>query len=140
MDRQLREARAHANASGVLIEGDIPILVARDSADVWRHPDIFRMDTMAGAPPDMYSDVGQNWGFPTYDWEESVLKVYFILRSYTFSGSESIVNTFTLGEPFSASSKITLTLVTLVKLPKVISSEPTADCIPGLFSLVLTAA
>ena len=69
MDRQMREARAYANAAGVLIEGDIPILVARDSADVWRHPSIFRMETMAGAPPDMYSDVGQNWGFPTYDWD-----------------------------------------------------------------------
>jgi 4-alpha-glucanotransferase len=68
LDRQLRDARAHAAANGVLLLGDVPILVSRDSADVWRRPDIFRLDTMAGAPPDMYSAVGQTWGFPTYDW------------------------------------------------------------------------
>jgi 4-alpha-glucanotransferase len=69
LDRQLREARRRAAAAGVLIEGDIPILVARDSADVWANPGIFDLGSMAGAPPDMYSEVGQNWGFPTYDWE-----------------------------------------------------------------------
>lgn len=69
LDRQFREARAHANAKGVLIEGDVPILVSRDSHDVWRHPELFRLDGSAGAPPDMYAADGQNWGFPTYDWE-----------------------------------------------------------------------
>jgi 4-alpha-glucanotransferase len=69
LDRQLREARRRAAAAGVLIEGDIPILVARDSADVWANPGLFDLGSMAGAPPDMYSEVGQNWGFPTYDWE-----------------------------------------------------------------------
>lgn len=68
LDRQFREARAAADRQGVLIEGDIPILVARDSADVWRHRRLFRMDVSAGAPPDMYAHDGQNWGFPTYDW------------------------------------------------------------------------
>ena len=68
LDRQFREARAAAQRHGVLIEGDIPILVARDSADVWRHRGLFRLDVSAGAPPDMYAHDGQNWGFPTYDW------------------------------------------------------------------------
>lgn len=68
LDRQMREARAYAASRGVLLMGDVPILVSRDSADVWRRPGIFRLDTMAGAPPDMYSTVGQAWGFPTYDW------------------------------------------------------------------------
>lgn len=69
LDAQFRQAKAYANSKGVLIEGDIPILVARDSADVWRHPELFHMDTSAGAPPDMYAEEGQNWGFPTYNWQ-----------------------------------------------------------------------
>ena len=68
LDRQLSAARAYAQARGVLLKGDIPILVGRDSADVWCHPEIFRLDTGAGAPPDYYAEDGQNWGFPTYDW------------------------------------------------------------------------
>lgn len=70
LDRQFREAREHAARNGVLLEGDIPILVSRDSADVWRHPELFNLDVSAGAPPDMYSREGQNWGFPTYKWHE----------------------------------------------------------------------
>ncbi len=66
---QFGEARAYANARGVLIEGDIPILVSRDSADCWLHPELFHMDASAGAPPDLYAADGQNWGFPTYDWD-----------------------------------------------------------------------
>ncbi len=66
--RQLAEAKAYAASRGVLLKGDIPILVGRDSADVWEHPNLFRLDTVAGAPPDMYAEQGQNWGFPTYDW------------------------------------------------------------------------
>lgn len=69
LDRQLREAHEKAASAGVLLEGDIPILVGRDSADVWAIPEIFRLDVSAGAPPDMYSEDGQNWGFPIYNWE-----------------------------------------------------------------------
>lgn len=69
LDRQLSAAHAYANQRGVLLKGDIPILVARDSADVWRNPGYFKMDTTAGAPPDMYAQDGQNWGFPTYNWD-----------------------------------------------------------------------
>lgn len=68
LDAQFRQAREAAERHGVLIEGDIPILVARDSADVWRRRSLFRMEVSAGAPPDMYAAEGQNWGFPTYDW------------------------------------------------------------------------
>ncbi len=68
LDGQFREARRYAAQRGVLIEGDIPILVSRDSADVWRRPHLFHLDVSAGAPPDMYAQDGQNWGFPTYDW------------------------------------------------------------------------
>jgi 4-alpha-glucanotransferase len=69
LDRQFQEAKTYANERGVLLKGDIPILVSRDSADVWRNQQYFRMDTSAGAPPDMYAEDGQNWGFPTYDWD-----------------------------------------------------------------------
>jgi 4-alpha-glucanotransferase len=66
---QLTDARAYAAKKGVLLKGDLPILVSRDSADVWAHPEFFKMDSVAGAPPDMYCAKGQRWGTPTYDWE-----------------------------------------------------------------------
>ncbi len=66
---QLQRAAQAVRAMGIDIMGDIPILLAKDSADVWFHRDIFILDRQAGAPPDMYSPRGQNWGFPLYDWE-----------------------------------------------------------------------
>lgn len=69
MDIQFRGVHEYARARGVLIEGDIPILVARDSADVWSQPGLFHLEFAAGAPPDMYSEDGQQWGFPTYRWD-----------------------------------------------------------------------
>jgi 4-alpha-glucanotransferase len=49
--------------------GDIPILISPDSADVWLNPQFFNLNLRAGAPPDMYNEEGQNWGFPLYNWE-----------------------------------------------------------------------
>ncbi len=69
MDVQFGAVHRHARERGVLIEGDIPILVARDSADVWARPGMFHLEYAAGAPPDMYSEDGQHWGFPTYRWD-----------------------------------------------------------------------
>jgi len=69
LDRQLREAVAYAHSKGVGLKGDLPIGVSRTSADAWQHPDLFHLDSQAGAPPDAFSVNGQNWGFPTYDWE-----------------------------------------------------------------------
>ena len=66
---QLRAAAERVRDLGVDIMGDIPILLARDSADVWFRRDIFILDRQAGAPPDMYSPRGQNWGFPLYNWD-----------------------------------------------------------------------
>ena len=65
---QLMAAKAYADERGVLLKGDIPILVGRDSADVWQRPELFDLNATAGAPPDMYAADGQNWGFPTYVW------------------------------------------------------------------------
>ncbi|MCC5832463.1 MAG: 4-alpha-glucanotransferase [Chlamydiales bacterium] len=68
--KQLEEVKKIATQKGVLIKGDIPILISRDSADVWRIRHYFLLHQAAGAPPDMYSRDGQYWGFPIYDWEE----------------------------------------------------------------------
>ncbi len=67
---QLVEAREYARSKGVAFKGDIPIGVSRTSADVWVSPKLFHLDSQAGAPPDDFSIVGQNWGFPTYNWRE----------------------------------------------------------------------
>jgi 4-alpha-glucanotransferase len=56
-------------AKGLSLVGDIPILMNKDSAEVWSRRRFFRLDLVAGAPPDMYAAMGQNWGFPIYDWE-----------------------------------------------------------------------
>jgi len=69
LDSQLRYAHERLNAMGIKFVGDVPILVSRDSVDVLEHPEIFRLDLSAGAPPDMYAQDGQNWGFPIYDFE-----------------------------------------------------------------------
>ncbi len=73
---QLLEARAYALENGVAFKGDIPIGVSRTSVDVWVTPHLFRLDSQAGAPPDDFSVMGQNWGFPTYNWEVMSLDGY----------------------------------------------------------------
>lgn len=68
--QQWKEVRRVAQEKGIIIKGDIPILVNRESADVWYHQSYFLLDYSAGAPPDMYAKGGQDWGFPIYNWEE----------------------------------------------------------------------
>ena len=65
----MKAAKAHASAKKILLMGDIPILINRDSADVWQHQDLFDLEFSAGAPPDIFSEIGQNWGFPIYNWK-----------------------------------------------------------------------
>ncbi|MFR9591199.1 MAG: 4-alpha-glucanotransferase [Rikenellaceae bacterium] len=67
---QLLEAREYAREKGVAFKGDIPIGVSRTSVDVWVAPKLFHLNSQAGAPPDDFSVLGQNWGFPTYNWRE----------------------------------------------------------------------
>lgn len=67
--QQMKTAKNYADQQGVFLKGDIPILINRESADVWFHPELFDLNYSAGGPPDMYSDEGQNWGFPIYNWE-----------------------------------------------------------------------
>ncbi len=70
LDRQLRSVRDYAHSKGVVLKGDIPIGISRTSVDAWVSPNLFIMNSSAGAPPDDFSATGQNWGFPIYDWEE----------------------------------------------------------------------
>lgn len=75
--QQLEDVRNQAKQSGVLIKGDIPILINRESADVWAFPQLFQLEYSAGAPPDMYSKDGQKWGFPIYNWKSMEQYQYF---------------------------------------------------------------
>ncbi|AEF85120.1 4-alpha-glucanotransferase (Amylomaltase)(Disproportionating enzyme) (D-enzyme) [Treponema primitia ZAS-2] len=69
LDTQFSKAAKALNKMGILLEGDLPILMNEDSCDVWAHPEYFYPELSAGAPPDMYNSEGQNWGFPTYNWQ-----------------------------------------------------------------------
>ncbi len=69
LDRQLSEVCEYAHSKGVVFKGDLPIGISRTSVDAWLYPELFHMDSQAGAPPDAFSADGQNWGFPTYNWE-----------------------------------------------------------------------
>lgn len=72
---QWNKLKEYANAKNIEIVGDIPIYVALDSADVWKDPELFQLDencnpvNVAGCPPDAFSDEGQKWGNPLYDWK-----------------------------------------------------------------------
>jgi 4-alpha-glucanotransferase len=71
---QWRELRAFCTSLGVGLIGDLPIFVAHDSADVWQHPEVWKLDAdgactaVAGVPPDYFSKTGQRWGNPLYRW------------------------------------------------------------------------
>ena len=67
--KQFKDAKDYAESKKVLLKGDLPMLVSRDSADVWAHPEFFKLEYAAGAPPDMYCAKGQRWGMPTYNWD-----------------------------------------------------------------------
>ena len=69
LDLQLKEAVAHVRAKGLSLKGDLPIGVDPQSVDNWMFPHLFRSHMSTGAPPDYFAVDGQNWGFPTYDWE-----------------------------------------------------------------------
>ena len=107
--RQWVKLKSHCQARGIDIMGDIPIYVAHDSADVWAHPELFRLDeqfratAVAGVPPDYFSATGQLWGNPLYRWEVSAasghrwwtnrfrasLKLFDLVRLDHFRGFEA---------------------------------------------------
>jgi 4-alpha-glucanotransferase len=69
LDRQLREVHDYARSKGVALKGDIPIGITPHSVEAWAEPEYFNMGEQAGAPPDAFAVDGQNWGFPTYNWD-----------------------------------------------------------------------
>ncbi len=69
LDLQWHAARRGANAEGVELAGDLPFMVATDSADVWARREDFRLDARVGVPPDAFSATGQDWGLPVYRWD-----------------------------------------------------------------------
>ena len=69
LHRQLLAATRHARANGVVLKGDIPIGISRNSVEAWKEPHYFNLNGQAGAPPDDFSANGQNWGLPTYNWD-----------------------------------------------------------------------
>lgn len=107
--RQWSTLKSYANGKGISIFGDMPIFVAHDSADVWAQRDCFFLDengqptVVAGVPPDYFSETGQRWGNPHYDWEwmeadrfdwwlhrmESQLKLFDLVRIDHFRGFEA---------------------------------------------------
>ncbi len=107
--KQWSELKTYANRHGIRIMGDMPMFVAHDSAEVWAFPDYFQLDatghavSVAGVPPDYFSDTGQRWGNPLYEWRSmqqdgftwwinrfrSQLKLFDLLRIDHFRGYES---------------------------------------------------
>lgn len=103
---QWRALKAYCNGLGIRIIGDIPLYVAYDSADVWAHGELFKLDNelkpafVAGVPPDYFSETGQLWGNPIYDWKaheksgfawwrarlKSALETYDVVRIDHFRG------------------------------------------------------
>ena len=70
LDQQMRAAHEYARQHRVVLKGDIPIGISRDGVEAWVEPKYFNLNGQAGAPPDPFSADGQNWGFPTYNWDE----------------------------------------------------------------------
>ncbi len=80
--QQFSALKDYCNDNGILLFGDMPIYVQYDSADVWAHPELFKLDRskkprfIAGVPPDYFSKTGQLWGNPVYDWDANAQRGY----------------------------------------------------------------
>ena len=70
LHNQFKSVSDYARKRGVVLKGDLPIGVNRSGVDVWCEPHYFNLNSQAGAPPDDFSEIGQNWSFPTYNWDE----------------------------------------------------------------------
>lgn len=70
LHKQFKSVSDYARSNGIVLKGDIPIGISRTSVEAWTEPNYFNMNGQAGAPPDDFSVTGQNWQFPTYNWEE----------------------------------------------------------------------
>jgi 4-alpha-glucanotransferase len=70
LNKQLHYAVDYCHKIKLALKGDLPIGISRDSVDAWVAPSLYNMSFQTGAPPDPFSQTGQNWGFPTYNWQE----------------------------------------------------------------------
>jgi 4-alpha-glucanotransferase len=77
---QFKQVKDYAQRKKVFLNGDLPILVSRDSSDVWAHQEFFKLEFASGAPPDMYCARGQRWGMPTYNWDKISADGYKYLK------------------------------------------------------------
>lgn len=77
---QFTKVKQYCAAKGILLMGDLPFLVSRDSAEVWAHQNYFKLHLSSGAPPDMYFAKGQRWGMPPYDWPQIAAHHYDYLK------------------------------------------------------------
>lgn len=78
---QFLDAVNYAHSKGIIFKGDLPIGVGRHSVETWVNPNLFHMGMQAGAPPDAFAIKGQNWEFPTYNWDEMAKDNYAWWRS-----------------------------------------------------------
>ncbi|MBR0322922.1 MAG: 4-alpha-glucanotransferase, partial [Bacteroidales bacterium] len=69
LDKQLRDAVDYLHENGIALKGDIPIGIGRHSVEAYSNQELFNLDCQAGAPPDAFAIEGQNWEFPTYNWD-----------------------------------------------------------------------
>ncbi len=86
--KQFKGAQNYAAKNNIYLKGDLPVLVSRDSADVWSHQEFFKLDSAAGAPPDMYCAKGQRWGMPTYNWDNIAKDNYRYIKEKLKYASE----------------------------------------------------
>ena len=124
LDKQFAAEARYARSKGVSLKGDLPIGVSADSADAYWHPELFNLDSTAGAPPDFFSKDGQNWGFPTYNWEEMEKDNYAWWKarlkkmSEYFDASEStIYSDSSASGRFPPSAEAVLTVISTPRSP-----------------------
>ncbi len=73
LHRQLKAAADYARENGVVLKGDLPVGVHRESVETKEHPELFHLDSQVGAPPENFGQPGQNWGLPAYRWGEALV-------------------------------------------------------------------
>ena len=73
LHQQLKAAADYARSKGIILKGDLPIGVNKESVETKEHPELFYLDSKTGAPPDAFTSKGQNWGFPTYQWGDGII-------------------------------------------------------------------
>jgi 4-alpha-glucanotransferase len=116
--RQCCRLKSYCTERGIRLMGDIPIYLAKDSADVWARPEMFRFDVVAGVPPDYFSATGQLWGNPIYRWDRmaedgyawwigrmrAALEMFDLVRMDHFRGFEAYWEVAE-GEPTAANGR-----------------------------------